>query len=322
MCAVQGHKCRETSARGSASTAAMEVTLPPAPIALRAGRASTPTPTKQSALCATKVSSAVLSGQRTFRCARTAPPGRYSLATGVSDVSGCTNCSAGKYGTVAGSSDSSSCQNCGSGRFQAHEGSTRCQTCDPGRSAVNGRSALLVLRGWKASGDRRMPRLPKWLVSAAAGAIRVQRVRSWSQRGERQRALLVLRGGKASGGRRMPRLPKRLVSVGPGATRVQRVRSGRSAVNGSARCLSCVPGKFGRGCRDCPTGYFQRQEAQTNCTACPKGTTTNGRNGSSECTRCDLGRFGANGTCLGMRRGALCRHPRQHRVRRVPLRQN
>ena len=32
-------------------------------------------------------------------------------------------------------------------------------------------------------------------------------------------------------------------------------------------------------CRNCPTGYFQRQEAQTNCTACPKGTTTNGRNG-------------------------------------------
>ena len=37
-------------------------------------------------------------------------------------------------------------------------------------------------------------------------------------------------------------------------------------------------------------GYFQRQEAQTNCTTCPFGATTS-KSGSSDCTRCDLGRF-------------------------------
>ena len=57
-----------------------------------------------------------------------------------------------KIRTVAGSSDDSSCKNCSGGRFQTNEGSTRCQKSDPGRSGERQR-ALLVLRGWKASGD-------------------------------------------------------------------------------------------------------------------------------------------------------------------------
>ena len=83
-------------------------------------------------------------------------------------------------------------------------------------------------------------------------------------------------------------------------------------------CNACSPGKFSKDhgnieadkCRDCPMNYFQRQEAQTTCTVCPAGATTD-KNGSSECTRCDLGRFAADGTCRACDPGRFA-DARQH----------
>jgi hypothetical protein len=79
--------------------------------------------------------------------------------------------------------------------------------------------------------------------------------------------------------------------------------------DGSAECLACGAGTFGKDgknqCYDCPIGYARKADDTnlTMCSQCNKGEETL-KVGSISCQNCDVGQFGsAPGTCLSCTKG-------------------
>ena len=90
--ARQGHKCRETSARGSASTArAGQVSIPPAPIAACGAGKYANSDKTECTLC---------------------DAGKWSDTEGASSESTCTNCPAGTYSAAMGVQAEDGCNDC------------------------------------------------------------------------------------------------------------------------------------------------------------------------------------------------------------------
>ena len=77
---------------------------------------------------------------------------------------------------------------------------------------------------------------------------------------------------------------------------------GKYASNpGGVQCFKCAPGKYADieaaiNCKSCTPGLYQTEEGSTTCSPCPRGTYS--ESGASECTKCDLGKYGRDATCM------------------------
>ena len=165
------------------------------------------------------------------------PKGKFSSTIGAfaTDHSTCQNCSAGRYSLATGVSDVSGCTNCSAGKYGTVAGSTddsSCKNCGSGRFQTHEGST----RCQKCDPGRNAS--PKRLPAFCAAGKRL-----WRSKDASLTAQMVGFSGAEQETIRVQR--------------VQRSWSQRWAIFvGSARCLSCVPGKFGRGCRDCPEGLL------------------------------------------------------------------
>ena len=62
----------------------------------------------------------------------------------------------------------------------------------------------------------------------------------------------------------------------------------------SAACQSCDAGKFGVGCKACPSGRYRSADDSdlTQCKQCETGKTTGDQKAPTACINCELGKYG------------------------------
>jgi hypothetical protein len=255
-------------------------------------------------LCEKGTWSSALGANDTTTC-RNCSLGRYSSATGVSEESGCNACPPGKYSNGIGNDNTDACKVCASDTFSAGLNATSCEFCPSGYHTSEGRTICDACpAGWQMTGElgsRECAHCVPGKISASGGNCTNCTGGSYANQ---LKTVCVL-------------CPKGTWSADVGANDNSTCRNcspGRySSAEGVADvsgCNACSPGKFSNEpgntdvgkCRDCPTGYFQSLEGNSTCQPCLAGEVTP-KNGSSECTRCELGEFSANGACHGCESG-------------------
>ena len=201
--------------------------------------------------------------------------GKWSSAIGADGISTCRNCPAGRYSSATGVVEQSKCNQCSVGRFSSVLGASASSTCEPCKEGryqpLEGNSTCHACPlGYKSlSGSATCTGVtPGWFLNAS-------NISEPCREGH-------MCQGKASGS-----VP---------------CQKGKYAANqGGIQCFGCSPGKYADTeatvrCKICSSGRFQAEEGMHSCFPCRNGTFSAA--GASECTQCDLGKYGRHMACL------------------------
>ena len=209
------------------------------------------------------------------------PPGSYVNAMNATvPCEAGFKCEGGAHGRVA----------CPPGFYSNRNGSVSCIVCSPGRfSAATGQIECLKCREGRyqsLEGNSTCDACPEGYGNKKSGSATCIATPPGSYVNATNATVPCEAGFKCEGGAHgRVACPKGKYATNPGGV----------------SCFGCSPGRYADTeatikCKSCASGFYQTEEGQRECSPCREGTYS--ASGASECTQCDLGKYGRDSNCI------------------------